>query len=242
MSNTRFGWEYAISSQLPNIACNSEKMKQAISNQVNVYSDHQFYRRRHNSTIAFTVGLLLFLLPFIELKCGNMAIVGNSGIGLATGSHWKISGSWAKNELKERTGKGEKELDSLMKEGPNIFAIAALAAGLFGLGIAFSAFSWRSMAGMCAGILAALMLIAVMIQYKIEMKGLTSGKKLGDDQLGLDIGGLIKIQFTIWYYFSLLAFIAAAFFNYMRDKLALRDAMAAAVDFDFQRQEQQPGV
>jgi len=31
---------------------------------------------------------------------------------------------------------------------------------------------------------------------------------------------------------------SAAFFNYMRDKLALRDAMAAAVDFDFQRQEQ----
>lgn len=217
-------------------------MEQAVSNQVIRYADHQFYRRRHNSTIAFTIGVLLFLLPFAELKCGNMAIIGNSGIGLATGSHWKISSSWAKNELQERAGKGKTELDSLLKEGPNIFAIAALAAGLFGLGIAFTAFSWRSMAGMCAGILAALMLVAVMVQFKIEMGRLTSGKKLGDDQLGLDAGGLIKIQFTIWFYFSLLAFIAAAFFNYMRDKLALRDAMAAAVDFDFQRQEHGPRI
>lgn len=217
-------------------------MEQGVSTQVSGSADHQFYRRRHNSTIAFAVGILLFLLPFVELKCGNMAIIGNSGIGLATGNHWKISSSWAKNELRERTGKGKTELDSLLKEGPNIFAIAALAAGLFGLGIAFSSFNWRSMAGMCAGILAALMLIAVMVQFKIEMRSLTSGRKLGDDQLGLDVGGLIKVQFTIWYYFSLLAFIAAAFFNYMRDKLALRDAMAAAVDFDFQRQERMPGV
>lgn len=217
-------------------------MEQEISNQTLQSADHRFYRRRHNSTVAFAIGVLLFLLPFAELKCGNMAIIGNTGIGLATGSHWKISSSWAKNELRERAGKGKTDMDSLLKEGPNIFAIAALAAGLFGLGIAFTAFSWRSMAGMCAGILAALMLIAVMIQFKIEMGRLSSGNKLGDDQLGLDAGGLIKIQFTIWYYFSLLAFIAAAFFNYMRDKLFLRDAMAAAVDFDFQRQEQLPRV
>ncbi|MBK6826045.1 MAG: hypothetical protein IPG86_03845 [Chitinophagaceae bacterium] len=216
-------------------------MEQGVSIQVSGSADHQFYRRRHNSTIAFAIGILLFLLPFVEFKCGNMALIGNSGIGLVIGSHWKVSSSWAKNELRERMGKGKTEAESLLKDGPNIFAIAALAAGLFGLGIAFSSFNWRSMAGMCAGILAALMLIAVMVKFKIEMRGLTSGKKLGDDQLGLDVGGLLKIQFTIWYYFSLLAFIAAAFFNYMRDKLALRDAMAAAVDFDFQRQEQAPG-
>ena len=213
-------------------------MEQEVSTRISGSGDYRFYRRRHNSTIAFGIGILLFLLPFVEFKCGNMALIGNSGIGLVTGSHWKVSSSWAKNELRERMGKGKTEAESLLKDGPNIFAIAALAAGLFGLGIAFSSFSWRSMAGMCAGILAALMLIAVMIQFRIEMSGLTSGGKLGDDQLGMDVGGLLKIQFTIWYYLSLLAFIAAAFFNYMRDKLALRDAMAAAVDFDFQRQEQ----
>ena len=79
-------------------------MEQTVGSQVFDSAGNHFYRRRHNSTVAFTIGVLLFLLPFVEFKCGNMAIIGNSGIGLATGSHWKISSSWAKNELRVRIG------------------------------------------------------------------------------------------------------------------------------------------
>ena len=61
--------------------------------------------------------------------------------------------------------------------------------------------------------------------------------RTGNDDLGLALGGILKLQFTIWYYLSLISFAAAAFLNYMRDKVLLRDAMAAAEDFDFQRNQ-----
>lgn len=161
----------------------------------------------------------------------------NTGIGIAVGGNWKISSSWARNQVTEKMGKSGLDNEKMLKEGINIFALAALAAGLFGIGIAFSAFNWRSMAGMCAGILGVLMLLGLMIQYRIEMGSLLNKERVGDDQLGMALGGILKLQFTIWYYLSLMAFAGAAFLNYMRDKILLRDAMAAAVDFDFQRNQ-----
>lgn len=196
-----------------------------------------FFRKRHNSTICFAIGILLFLLPFAEFRCGDIAIVGNTGIGIATGSNWKVSGAWRSNEyIKDIKNPGKVERE-LMKDGPNIFAIVALVAGVFGIAIAFSAVGWRSMAGMCAGLLGALMLIAMMIQLRIEMGSMTGKDTKSDDRSGLSMDGILRLQFTIWYYFSLVLFILAGFLNYMRDKIALREAMAVAVDFDFQRRE-----
>jgi hypothetical protein len=204
-----------------------------------VYSrkDLDLFRKRHTGTIAFVTGVLLFFLPFAEFKCGNVAIAGNTGIGMATGQNWKLTRSFGTNEFMSKMDGSKKGEKDLMKDGPNIFAIAALSAGLFGIAIAFANVKWRSMAGMCAGLLAVVMLIALLIQFKLEMKSMMGKGGKGDDSLGMDIGGIIKIQFTVWYYLSLLSFIAAAFFNYMRDKIALREAMESAIDFEFQKKE-----
>lgn len=196
---------------------------------------HAFFRRRHNSTWFFAVAILLFFLPFAEFKCGGMSLMHNTGLGIAVGQHWKISNAWAREQVTEKIGKSGMDQEKMLKEGINIFALAAIAAGLFGIGIAFSAAHWRSMAGMCAGILGILMLLALMVQYRVEMGSLLSKDRMGDDQLGFALGGILKLQFTIWYYLSMACFGAAAFLNYMRDKILLRDAMAAAVDFEFQR-------
>jgi hypothetical protein len=77
-----------------------------------------------------------------------------------------------------------------------------------------------------------------MIQYKMVMRSAMAdgGKTAGD----MNMDGLIKIQFVIWYYISLFSFIAAAFFNFKHHKIEMEDAIARAVDFEFQRKEQQP--
>lgn len=197
-------------------------------------SGNDIFRKRHSSTLCFAIGLLLFLLPFAEFKCGNIPVVANTGVGIATGQNWKFSSSFGNTEWMGKLNESKKEGKDMMNDGPNIFAIAALVAGLFGASVAFTGVSWKSLAGMCAGILAAVMLLAVMIQFKISMRSLLSKGSAGDD-FNLTMGGIIKIQFTIWYWLSLASFIAAAFINYMRDKIALREAMEMATDFDFQK-------
>lgn len=204
-----------------------------------VYSRKEldFFRKRHTSTVAFAIGVLLFFLPFAEFKCGNVAIVGNTGIGIAAGQNWKVTRTFGTNELMSQLDESKKGGKDLMKDGPNIFAIAALAAGLFGIAIAFASVKWRSMAGMCAGLFAVVMLIALMVQFRIEMKSMMGKEGKADVSPGMDVGGIIKIEFTIWYYLSVVSFIAAAFINYMRDKIALREAMESALDFEFQQRE-----
>lgn len=193
-----------------------------------------FYRKRFNSTVCFTLALLLFFLPFAEFKCGGMTIIENSGIGIATGQPWKPSIGWGKDEFTRKIREAGKNSESLMKDNVNIFALAALAAGVFGIAVAFTRVNWRSTAGMCAGILGAVMLIALMIQFRIQMHSALAGRDKTAGEPDLNMGGIIRVQFTFWYYLSLAAFLTGAFLDYMRDKLALRDAMAQAVDFEFQ--------
>lgn len=195
---------------------------------------NEFYRKRFNSTACFAVAILLFFLPFAEFKCGGMTIIENSGIGIATGQTWKPATGWGKDEFTRKIRESGKSSEYLMKDSVNIFAVAALAAGVFGIAVSFAKVNWRSTAGMCAGILGAAMLIALMIQFRIQMHSALSGRDKTGDGPDLNMGGIIKVQFTFWYYLSLAAFLTGAFLDYMRDKLALRDAMAQAVDFEFQ--------
>lgn len=200
-----------------------------------------FYRKRFSSTVCFTLAVLLFFLPFAEFKCGGMTILENSGIGIATGRPWKPAMNWGKDQWTENLRDAGKSHESLLKDDLNIFALAALAAGLFGIAVSFARVSWRSTAGMCAGILGAAMLIALMIQFRIQLHSALSGKEKKEAVPDLDMGGIIRLQFSFWYFLSLAAFLAGAFLDYMRDKMALRDAMARAVDFEFQEKLRTPG-
>src|SRR3954471_14062422 len=41
------------------------------------------------SSIAFLLAILLFLLPFAEIRCNGAAVANNTGLGIATGTEWK---------------------------------------------------------------------------------------------------------------------------------------------------------
>ena len=77
------------------------------------------------STVSFIVGLLLFFLPFAQLKCGGTVWARNSGLGLAIGSQWKTMSMMAMvclatKELMQRNQKMDK------KQDPNLYAIVAM--------------------------------------------------------------------------------------------------------------------
>lgn len=194
----------------------------------------RFFRRRHTTTLAFAAGLLLFLMPFAELKCGSVALAGNTGIGMVLGSPWKVALAGDSNELMKKINEAAKDgnKDSL-KEEPNIFAIAALAAGLAGLLFSLLSFRMRAVSMLAAGTLSVLMLIALLVQFKITLRSSLPGR---DAATGLDMDGLVKIQFTVWYYLSVIFFAAAAFLGYKHHRLELDEAIEKSVDFEFQRQ------
>ncbi len=201
-----------------------------------IYSDtkeNNFFRKRHTNTISFAVGILLFLLPFAEVKCGSVTLVGNTGIGIAAGLPWKTAMGASDNEyfnkLRQPTATSSSQL---LNEGPNVFAILALVFAALGVAICFSYHKMRSMAGLSAGILAAIMMIALLIQYKLAMKSALSSS---DDLKDVNMGAMLKLKFTAWYFLSLVSFTAAAFFSYKHSRIELEDALEKTVDFEFQK-------
>ncbi|MFZ9388929.1 MAG: hypothetical protein ACO25B_13740 [Chitinophagaceae bacterium] len=193
-----------------------------------------FFRKPQNAPLCFALALLLFLLPFAEFKCANMTLLGNTGIGIAIGREWKVASGLSQNEFMKKLDDGSRRDKDFLKDKPNIFALLALGAGIFGLLLGFINVSWRSLAGMCAGILGALMLIAMMIQLKVELQSLMQDKP-GRDGADLAVQGILKLKFTIWYFISLVSFVAAAFFHYIRGKIALQDALDNDIEFEFRQ-------
>lgn len=184
------------------------------------------------STIAFAVGVLLFLLPFVDIRCGGMSIQTVSGVQLATGFQMKNSSSdnpllndLKTNEADQTITKATTKSD---KKDPNLFALVALALGVVGLLLSFL----NSKAGMAVGIVTGLgsagsligMMLDIKKKAKLDMPDMGSGGGSGGDggfgkglnDLTNDISSKISVDFTPWFYVAVVAFVAAAFFCFKR--------------------------
>src|SRR6476620_703776 len=121
------------------------------------------------SSIAFLIAILLFLLPFAEIRCNGAAVVTNTGLGIATGAEWKevvtknIFGSGFQNHPSTNESK-------VQKQDQNVFAIAALALGVIGVLIAFLTPKGGGRFNLFVGALAAVSLIAMLIDLRSKAK------------------------------------------------------------------------
>jgi len=181
------------------------------------------------ASVAFIAGVLLFFMPFIDIKCNSMSLQQVSGFQLATGFQMKnnSSGNSYFNDLKspeadQEITKGTTKTD---KKGPNLFAMVALGLGVLGLLFSFTNAKAGIGLAMVTGILGTAALIGLMIDIKKKVKVDTPdmGGGSGEDMLGLNKIGQqvsdkvnITVDFTTWYYVAVIAFIAAAFFCYKR--------------------------
>lgn len=173
-------------------------------------AEENFFRSRYTTMVAFAVAVLLFLLPFNEFRCNGIPVAQNTGLGLATGSDYRLSD---KDSKKEGPVKGSGKVYA--------FALAALILGIVGLAIASSNIK-AGVANMVIGVVAALSLLALMFQVNRDF----------DEQAAQgrnDISESIKVSivFTIWYYLSLICFLAAAFFSFKREQLLARNGVPA---------------
>src|ERR1043166_8955136 len=105
------------------------------------------------SSVTFLVGILLFLLPFAEIKCGGTKIMSNTGLNIATGGKWKMesSGLWGKDKETELNS----DTDKKKMGNAQYFAIAAAALALLGLLLSFANAKSAGLGGIITGVLSA---------------------------------------------------------------------------------------
>lgn len=172
------------------------------------------------STVTFVVAVLLFLMPFIDIKCNNMSLQTVSGVELATGFKLKESNG-ASSFMDETVTKTTTKTD---KKDPNLYAMVALGLGVLGLLLSFTNAKAAIGGAMVTGIASAGALIGLMldIKKKIKLDTGSSGEKKseggGFDDFGKELTEKmnISVDFTPWFYIAVLAFLAAAFFCYKR--------------------------
>ena len=160
------------------------------------------------TSVSFLVGLLLFLLPFVEIRCNGETFATNTGIGLALGIDFKTV-SEAKSLESPFDGKAEKKVVEKEKGKLYVFALIAFLLGLAGLIISLTNTQMNKLL-VFLGSLAALCLIILFIQIQMDVKQ----KPTGNDDNAL--GNTIKVAavFTAWYYLSVISFIVAAALSY----------------------------
>ena len=166
------------------------------------------------STIAFAVALLLFLLPFAEIKCGGTKFMNKKGIDFAMNKEWNIaSKSMGEDLFKDGTKKPSN------KEGQAPMMVI-IAMGLAVLGIFVSLVKSKSGSVLTAavGLAGVASLVGFMVTLKSwfdsemakdaaeKTKDSTSG--FGDVKLTLD--------FTIFCYLCLACFLVATVFAFLR--------------------------
>ena len=170
------------------------------------------------SIASLSIGLLLFFVPFLDIKCNNMVLQKVSGIQLATG--FKVKGPGNDNSLLgglENLDNGNRTKNVKSdKQSPNKLALVALGLGVAGLLLAIGNFKKATFGAAIFGVIA---LIATMIDVKGQLKSELSGSRPpGADTFGSgnNFGDdvFVSVDFTPGFYLALLAFAVAAFFSY----------------------------
>jgi hypothetical protein len=166
------------------------------------------------SSLAFLLAIVLFLLPFAEIRCNGTPIANNTGLGLATGAEWKevVTKSIFGNEFQSRRSVNESKME---KQDPNIFAIAALALGVIGVLIAFLTPKGGGRFNLVLGALAAVSLIAMLIDLRSKAK---SDNSVRSSDLDFNASSIVTVEGTGWFYFAIILFILGGVFSYLRGK------------------------
>ena len=160
-------------------------------------------------SVAFLIAVLLFLLPFVNIKCNDQKFASNTGIGLAFGINYKTT-----SQLKSDKNKDERNLSVSEKQSGKMYvaALIALLLGITGFILTILRPDYNKLNTMIA-VLAALVLIVLLIQIRSDV----NNKSSHDITDGLTAKLKVVVEFTVWYYLSLVSFITASFLSYRQN-------------------------
>ncbi|MEO7394838.1 MAG: hypothetical protein ABIU11_07815 [Chitinophagaceae bacterium] len=181
------------------------------------------------SSIAFAVALLLFLMPFVDIKCNGTSLQTVTGVQLATGFKMNNnnSGDSFMNDIKtDKVDEGiTKTTTKTDNKDPNMYALVALGLGVLGLLLSLTNAKSGLGSAMVTGIASAIAMIGMMIDVKkkVKLDMPDTGGNAGEISKGIDDFGKsmsdkinITVDFTPWFYIAVISFLAAAFFCYKR--------------------------
>ena len=158
------------------------------------------------ATTSFVIALVVFLMPFLDIRCNEMSLKKINGVELATGyqidSPGKSNSLFGGLENKETSSFSKKE-----KKESNIYALAALLIGVAGLALSLLNVKTAIAAASATGALAAVALIGLMVDIN---------RQVSSQQAEQSKDVVISVNFTVWFYLSVLAFLAAAYFSFQR--------------------------
>jgi lysylphosphatidylglycerol synthetase-like protein (DUF2156 family) len=166
-------------------------------------ASESLYRKSYFTSSAYIVAVLLFLLPFVEIKCNNKPYAENTGIGLSLGRDYKLY-----KQIDTSDEKSSIKIDVSSEKGKlYVSALIALILGLAGIVISLTN-QKRKAVNMILGALAAISLMILALQIKNDLR----------DQTGVDNFKVnnkeVTYEFTLWYYLSITCFLAASFFSF----------------------------
>jgi hypothetical protein len=174
------------------------------------------------SSVAFGIGILLFFMPFVDIKCNSMTLQKVTGVQLATG--FEVKGPGSDNSLVGDFNKMDNDKADVDARGekndPNAFALISLGLGVIAFVLSLLHSKGAITGGVITGALGAAALIGAMIDIKrkvrLDIPEITNKARdtVGPDRLRNDM--YISIDFTAWFYLAILAFIAATWFCYKR--------------------------
>ena len=181
------------------------------------------------SAVAFAVAILLFLMPFVDIKCNGTSLQTITGVQLATGFKMKNnnSGNSFLDDVKtDKVDEGiTKTTTKSDEKDPNLYALVALGLGVLGLILSLTNAKAGMGGAMVTGVASAAAMIGMMIDVKKKVKldmpdtvGNGGDVSKGIDDFGKSMTDKINItvDFTPWFYIAVIAFLAAAFFCYKR--------------------------
>jgi len=181
---------------------------------------NSFYTTPRLTTVSFAVGVLLFLLPFAEIKCNGASVAHLSGLNMVTGSAPKVGGDL--ENMTQALGQYDSPDTKINRREEKgkvyAFAVIALLLGIGGLAVSLTKKTPFNQLELLLGIAGAVALIVLMIQVKSDVSSQLKSEN-NTDVNGFSGMMKVSVDFTVWFFLCLLSFLVSAFFSYKQKEL-----------------------
>lgn len=182
----------------------------------------ELYRKPYLPTLSYALGLLLFLLPFFDLKCNNMTVAQLKGIDVAFGSKPNLSGDMERIQNNFGTQRTEDGAVPVQQQGEGRLFITALLAfllGVIGLVLSLVNSGKSNRPNMLVGIAGAVALVASWIEVSayVSANAKTTNGGAGP---GSDFAGMVRVSAspTFWFVLCVICYGVSAYYCFKKSQ------------------------